>query len=270
MDLDGDGRREVVYMRGNQTVGNGTLGTAAVYGSNGTLRFTVGAVWGYETGVRPAATAVGDLDLDGFVDFAQAHYATTGAVKVCSGRTGAELWELRGTSPFYLGGGLAGLGDVDGDGHGDLVIASNGMAPGFPERWQIVSGKVLAEAQPQGGACGAGPFFPRLGASRPVLGQTLTISGLDGPPNVGGVLVWSLRPVYPTPLGASSCAALFDLGSGQLLSPLTQPQWTLPLPLPLVPQFAGLEIALQSWYAPTGGPLGYDLGNGVWARLGWQ
>ena len=32
---------------------------------------------------------------------------------------------------------------------------------------------------------------------------------------------------------------------------------------------AGLEIALQAFYVPTGGPLGFDLSNGIWARLGY-
>ena len=35
----------------------------------------------------------------------------------------------------------------------------------------------------------------------------------------------------------------------------------------LVPQLAGLELALQNFYAPTAGPLGYDRSNGVRARL---
>jgi hypothetical protein len=29
-------------------------------------------------------------------------------------------------------------------------------------------------------------------------------------------------------------------------------------------------MALQAFWSPTAGPLGYDLSNGVWARLGWQ
>ena len=67
---------------------------------------------------------------------------------------------------------------------------------------------------------------------------------------------------------ASTCYAHFDLGGGFVLAPLSQSQWSVSLPVPLVPQFAGLEFALQSWHSGTSGPLGYDLSNGVRGRLG--
>lgn len=72
--------------------------------------------------------------------------------------------------------------------------------------------------------------------------------------------------------GASAHDALRVVrpGVGIELAPLTQAQWNLPLPLPMVPQFAGIETARQSFCSPTAGPLGYDLRNGVWARRGQQ
>lgn len=36
----------------------------------------------------------------------------------------------------------------------------------------------------------------------------------------------------------------------------------------MVPQFGGIEIARQSFYSPTAGPLVYELRDGVWARRG--
>lgn len=58
-------------------------------------------------------------------------------------------------------------------------------------------------------------------------------------------------------------------GAGLPLFAVTQPQWNATVSVPLAPQFAGLPIALQCFYSPTNGPLGYDLSNGVWARLGY-
>lgn len=84
------------------------------------------------------------------------------------------------------------------------------------------------------------------------------------------MLVWSLQPAGPVWLGASTCFAWFDLAGGFVLGAPSTPTWSTTVPLPLVPQLAGFDIALQSFWAPTAGPLGYDLSNGVWARLGHQ
>ena len=77
----------------------------------------------------------------------------------------------------------------------------------------------------------------------------------------------SLLHSHWLPLGID-CNHLRPAGSGVALAPLTQPQWSLPVPLPFVPQFAGIDIALQAFFSPTSGALGFDLSNGVWARLG--
>lgn len=268
LDLDGDGRRELFFLRPGATTG-GISGLLTVHdATTGAQRFAIPGSLGAGLGRRIAG--LGDLDQDGVQDFAMSvGLANVGSVGAFAGSTGRRLWSQPGWQPGYpLKDQVAAIGDVDNDGYGDFAQnAGNGFTA---DSWHVLSGKVLAESQPQAGACGGGPFFPRLGATRPILGQTLTIAGQDGPAGVGGVLVWSLQPAAPTWLGASSCYALFDLGGGNVLAPLTQPQWSLSLPLPLVPQFAGLAIALQSFYSPTSGPLGYDLSNGVWARLGYQ
>ena len=269
MDLDGDGRRELIWLRPNQYIPGAPVGTASVYGSNGVLRFVVAPRVGYEEGLQGAACALGDLDSDGYQDFALGlQQIPRDGVFACSGRNGSILWKVSGTLPQFLGVAMTSLADVDADGFGDFAVST--YVPAAGGQWHIVSGRILADAQPQIGACGGGPFFPRLGASRPILGQNITITGLDGPANTSGLLVFSLRPVNPAYLGASSCFAYFDLGAGVALAPLSQPQWSLALPVPLVPQLAGLEVALQSYYAPTSGPLGLDLSNGIWARIGYQ
>jgi hypothetical protein len=269
VDLDGDQRRELIWLRPSQVQPNGTSGSAAVYGSNGALRYVVTGRFGLESGWNGAVSGLGDLDLDGVQDFALGIRDGAGGLIACSGRNGAFLWKFQGDPLQNFGTALAAIADVDGDGFTDFAAATDRRSPSAATQWHIVSGKIVADAQPQLGACGGSSFFPRLGASRPIVGQNMTITGLDGPANTGGVLVFSLRPPYPAYLGVSSCFAWFDLGAGSALAPLTQPQWNLVLPVPAVPQLAGLEIALQSYYAPTAGPLGLDLSNGVWARIGY-
>jgi hypothetical protein len=270
IDLDGDGRREALHHRPQQQVPGQPTGTLSVFGSDGSPRFVVRPVFGYDQALHAAPCSVGDLDQDGLADFVVSMHAAHGRVLAKSGLTGATLWALHGTLPVHLGTSLASLGDVDGDGFGDLVVGGFDAAAGEQGRWSIVSGRILADVQVQSGACGAGPFLPELGMTRPMLGQTVTIAAQQGPAGAPGILAFSLRPLYPAHLGASSCTAWFDLGAGTALALIPQPTWSLALPLPAVPQLAGFEIALQAFYAPTTGPLGYDLSNGIWARLGWQ
>lgn len=268
LDLDGDGKRELFFFR-PQLTAPGVHGLMSVHDPlTGAVRFTRTSPPGGGFGVWIAG--VGDLDSDGTQDFAQMRGENgTSHIHAASGVDGRRLWSQPNWSPtFGLDARVAGVGDVDGDGFGDFVQgANNGYVS---DGWYVLSGRILAESQPQTGACGGGPFFPRLGATRPILGQTMTIAGQDGPIATPGLVVFSLQPAAPTWLGVSTCFAHFDLGAGIALAPLTQPQWALPVPVPLGPQLAGFALALQAWYAPTTGPLGLDLSNGVHVRLGYQ
>jgi hypothetical protein len=78
---------------------------------------------------RLDATAVGDVDADGFEDFAIVRpflvgiRESNGLATVYSGRTGASLLAIQPLSDERMSGALCGLGDVDADGHADLVFA---------------------------------------------------------------------------------------------------------------------------------------------------
>ncbi|MBL8756761.1 MAG: VCBS repeat-containing protein [Planctomycetes bacterium] len=266
LDLDGDGKREVFYFRPNLT-GPGSQGLLTVHEpALGAVRFQRTSPNG--SGIGSSIAGLGDLDQDGTQDFGLIRFTNgVSSLEALSGAGARRQWSLPNWPGANGLGEVAGIGDVDDDGAGDFAVTRYGSGS---DGWSVISGRILAEAQPQGGGCGAGPFFPQLGATRPVLGQTMVIAGQFAPANTSGILVGSLQPSGPVWLGASSCFAWFDLGAGFALGAPSTPTWSTSLPLPAVPQLAGFEIALQAFWAPTAGPLGYDLSNGVWARLGYQ
>jgi hypothetical protein len=69
----------------------------------------------------------GDVNKDGYPDIIagawQASGARTGYARVFSGKDGKVLWTLTGTGLF--GTGVDGAGDVDGDGHADLIVGGH-------------------------------------------------------------------------------------------------------------------------------------------------
>jgi len=84
-----------------------------------------------------AVEFVGDLDADGFEDFAVGAPGAaneTGRVYVYSGRTTAVLHTFDGVAAGdYYGGAVCGVGDADGDGRDDLAIgAPRGVAAQTP------------------------------------------------------------------------------------------------------------------------------------------
>lgn len=119
-DVDLDGFDDVV-------VGDGGRDVAYVYsGADGSvIHLFQGAA--ADDGFGGAAAGAGDVDADGVPDVivgtARIFATADGYARVYSGATGSLLFEFRGRRPKRsFGGAVAAAGDVDGDGHGDLVI----------------------------------------------------------------------------------------------------------------------------------------------------
>jgi hypothetical protein len=219
-------------------------------------------------------TVLGDLDSDGVPDLARRDGYRDGTtvpftrLYCLSGADGRVLGQWN-NSPQFSSIDMAGIGDVDADGYGDLLLGDPSAANGAGG-WQIVSGKILASMQYLAVQCGGGPFFPQLGITRPVLGQPVVIVGRDCPPNAFGTVALSAQPTWPINLGVVGCDAWFDVTNWVMLhQPPPGAGWQATFALPGAPQLAGFAVALQAFYVPTNSALGYDLSNGVWARLGF-
>lgn len=276
-DVSGDGKPELVITYSSQTVpGSGGQGSANVYSlTTGALLRTFAMPnvpeWS-RSQLSDQVTALSDLDGDGSMDFALLDKGGTASrVHVFSGRTGAHLatWSDFAPVDFY-DAVLASIGDQNGDGVRDLLIGMPRFDNAELGGWQMVSGRILATVQTLTVGCHGGPFGPQLGISRPLVGQPMVLAGRDGPFNSPGIVLLASRANQPIFLGAAGCFAHVDLANAIVVhAPPPGPTWTATLPIPADITLAGFAFALQAFYAPTTGPLGFDASDAVLGRIGY-
>ena len=130
-DVNGDGRADIALGTPFSDVGGLSSGSVRVVsGLNGsTLHMFHGLVAGDRLGESVAG--VGDLDHDGFADFAAGaplhdQFGTSsGMVRVWSGRTGAVLFTWFGDQAGdWFGTSIDGAGDVNQDGWSDVIVGA--------------------------------------------------------------------------------------------------------------------------------------------------
>jgi len=116
-DIDGDSGDDLIV--GTPTASE-SYGAAIVYsGRTGAVLHRFDGDQYYRVGIDVAG--VGDVNADGMPDFAfVARHWEEGLVSIRSGRDGSELHLIEQIIPRRI----RGLGDIDGDGHDDVVISA--------------------------------------------------------------------------------------------------------------------------------------------------
>jgi len=120
-DVDGDGLADVVTSAPTHANGGPNAGRVYVYSSGtGALLWTADGRPGDQLGL--GVEAAGDVDADGIPDVI-AGAPGAGRAFVYSGRDGRVILTLEARQPGeWFGREVGDLGDVDGDGHADVIV----------------------------------------------------------------------------------------------------------------------------------------------------
>lgn len=227
-DLDVDGCDDLVF-----TDGSGSA--EFVSGANGAALLQLSG-----SGISPVLQAV-DHDGDGHDDLMIAMSVPTGGgsgtlvQQVISGRTQSVIAAFQTSYSATSGGMVQWCGDVDGDGHVDLLRTTTSLGNPFT---QVLLGPQHTLALTTYSGTPVQPAADTNGDGRDEL-----IVGADLVDPGTGVVVWAMSPLFPTASwfladvdgdGASDALASTAAQVGVVYSGRTQTAWPGTLPLPLV------------------------------------
>jgi len=127
-DVDGDGTPDFGVVSTPNPFGSG--GTLEVFsGRDASLIFSVDG-GGPLLPFLGTTQLMGDMNGDGFDDLIYGYLLDdrngpeSGRAMILSGRDGSVLFDRSGTPESTFGDSFAGVGDVDGDGHGDFLVGA--------------------------------------------------------------------------------------------------------------------------------------------------
>jgi hypothetical protein len=141
-DVDGDGIADLaIGAPGDSTSGNFTGAVQIRSGASGALLSTsYGPQPNGQLGL--VVKAVGDVDGDGTPDFGVPRLSSivgVGHVRIYSGADGSLLRDWAGTTTNF-GIAIDGIGDLDGDGHADVLVGISDAPPQNAGAVQVLSG----------------------------------------------------------------------------------------------------------------------------------
>lgn len=129
-DVNGDGRADFVVGDQYADPSQANAGSAWVYsGANGSLIWQKNGVVASDL-LGGSVAGAGDVNGDGRPDVIIGARLTdnggvnSGSAWVCSGPSGAVIYQKNGTAGLQLGQCVSGAGDADGDGRADFLISS--------------------------------------------------------------------------------------------------------------------------------------------------
>jgi hypothetical protein len=126
-DVDADGVTDVMISGTQNPPYGSTFGTLRVHsGRSGKLLWRRDGERGWVLGT--SVEAAGDVNRDGVPDVV-AGAPGVGMAMVLSGRDGREIRRMKGDSTEgNFGGAVSAAGDVDGDGHADVIVGASGTS----------------------------------------------------------------------------------------------------------------------------------------------